>query len=111
MLDYRFNEYRGSKEQVTNWTKRAYQLMRIESGYFSGQTMGEMLYSHFVKGETLKEISNRYRGFSYQHIRTILSGRFSPEAFIIFHEMLEHEPEVLDDIYTVKTIRGGTNND
>ncbi|QPA33221.1 hypothetical protein ISX45_10300 [Anoxybacillus caldiproteolyticus] len=106
-IDYKFNTWRVSGEKATVWSQKAYKLVRADVGRISGATIGAILYLHHVKGMTASEIKNSpiAWGVSLPNIKGILKGfnsranRESIEAYSIFMDMLETEPEMLDRLF------------
>ncbi|GMO00641.1 hypothetical protein [Parageobacillus thermoglucosidasius] len=106
-IDYRFNEWMVSGEKATVWTEKAYKLARIEVGRVSGMTIGAVLYLHYVKGRTAGEIRKHSvsNGLGISTVRAILRGfgdrasQATKEAYSIFMDMLENEPEMLDVLF------------
>ncbi|EMI11501.1 hypothetical protein [Anoxybacillus gonensis] len=100
-INYKFNEWRVSGEKATAWSQNAYKLASIEVGRMSGMTIGAVLYLHCVKGMNASEIrkSPVAYGMATATIRGIIRGSYSPEAYSIFVDMLETEPEMLDRLF------------
>lgn len=102
-LTYNFNTWRVSEKKAPQWSQKAYKLMRVninKRGYL-GEILGAIMYLHFVKGMTASQIRKTPTGYNIPsvHIRSIIKGTFSPEAFIIFMDMLETEPDILDRLF------------
>ncbi|MGE6609997.1 hypothetical protein ACQKFG_05665 [Peribacillus sp. NPDC076916] len=108
MFEPNFNQYKVSGESAPVWSVNTYKLMRAGAGIYSGQMIGELLYSHFVEGNSFAEVKANYPFMPHATLTAILRGRFSPEAYIVFMEMKEKEPEMLRTALTVTTtkIRG-----
>ncbi|WP_182006114.1 hypothetical protein [Priestia aryabhattai] len=103
MIDYRFNEWRISGEKAPELSKRAYQLLRSTEGVFSAQQVGEVLYLYYVKQIPKQEIRKRFNFMPQQIVTAIFSNRFNVGACTMFFEMLEHEPEMLELLFSQST--------
>ncbi|PKR86075.1 hypothetical protein [Heyndrickxia camelliae] len=100
---YNFNTWKVSGNKAPQWSQKAYKLMRVninKRGY-TGELLGAIMYLHFIKGMTVTQIRKAPTGYNLPsvHIRSIIKGTFSPDAFIIFMDMLETEPEILDRLF------------
>ncbi|WP_191561615.1 hypothetical protein [Metabacillus idriensis] len=100
-INYRFNEWRVSGKQPTVWSQNAYSLVSIQVGLVSGMTIGSILYLHYVKGMTASQIKKNSvaYGMTTATVRGIIRGSYCPEAYCIFLDMLETEPEMLDRLF------------
>ncbi|MBU8690574.1 hypothetical protein KM918_25080 [Priestia megaterium] len=103
MIDYKWNIYRISGEKAPELSKRAYKLLSANVGMFTAQQVGEVLYLYHVKEMPAKEIKKRFSFIPHQTFRAILRNTFNPEASYMFFEMLEHEPEMLELLFTCQT--------
>lgn len=99
MIDYRFNTYMVSNDKAPIWTERAYKLVRCRNKIVTGQMAGDILYRYYVQNMTASQINTNYSFISIFNIKAMLRGTLLPEAYVIFMEMLEHEPEMLDNIF------------
>lgn len=101
MLSYKFNQYRVSGEVKSEWSALAMELVRVEAGLFTGQQMGQVLYQHYVEGKTVKEVNKNSMGMAFTTVKSIIKGKYSPEASMIFNLMLEQDPGMLDILFKV----------
>lgn len=64
-IEYRFNEWRASGEQVKEWSPMAYKLVskNVQSNNADGFKIGQVLYLHHVKGMTASEIRKSSAGY------------------------------------------------
>jgi hypothetical protein len=106
-INYKFNIWRVSGEQATVWSEKAYKLVRADVGRLSVATIGAILYMHHVKGMTASEIKKHSvsNGLGISAIRAILKGfgdrasQSTKEAYYLFFDLLENEPEMLDILF------------
>jgi hypothetical protein len=108
-IDYRLNEWRLSGEKATEWSQKSYKLLRtnLRADIITGARIGAILYFHHVKGLTASEIRKNPvgTGVPISTIKAILkgfnsrTGMESKEAYLIFMDMLDTEPEMLDRLF------------
>jgi hypothetical protein len=112
-LEIKFNHYFVSKEKAPEYSAKAMELLRSGRGFFSGFQMAELLYRSQVEALSFTEINQMYKHIPFQTIKSILSGKFSPETSAIFAEMLQDEKEMLTELFTVTTTnnKGEVKND
>ena len=96
---YTANKWKVSGKQGQEISDRGYNLLRASNGYFSGQEIGRILYSHYILGNSINVIKLENKPIPIQTMQGILSGTFSPEGFNAFMELAEHEPEQLARLY------------
>lgn len=109
-INYKFNEWRQSGEKVEAWSPMAYRLLskNVSADLVNGYKVGQVLYLHYIKGMSAKEIKQSPVGYgmSASLIQSIIKGfgRQSKvesfEAYDIAMYMVEHEPEVLERMYS-----------
>lgn len=102
-IEYRFNEWRISKDKAHGLSQRAYQFLRSTEGVYSAQQVGEVLYLYHIKKLPAKEIRKTFSFIPYQTITAIFNNRCNVGACIIFFEMMEHEPEMLELLFNQQT--------
>lgn len=111
-IEYRFNEWRVSGGEAEVWSPMAYKLISkcINAERASGYKIGHILYLYYCKGLSnteIKEVAGQ--GLPMSLIKGIVRGfgkdasMEAREAFKIAMYMIEHETEVLDRMYFVKT--------
>lgn len=99
MVNYKFNQWYVSGEQTTEYSKLGYELLRQQVGTLTGDVLGEMLYRHFVKGQSPKQIQRALKQITTPAVKGLMKGKYSPKAYSVFMFMLETEPEVLDRMF------------
>ena len=111
-IDYRFNEWRVSGEKVETWSPMAYKLVSkcMNAERANGYRIGHILYLFYYKGLSYTEIKEvAGQGLHMSLIKGIIKGfgkdasMESREAFKMAMYMIEHETEVLDKMYFIKT--------
>ncbi|KAB2334130.1 hypothetical protein [Bacillus mesophilum] len=102
-IHYLFNTWRVSENQASVFSQKSYNLLRIntESKGYTGEILGAILFLHYVKGLTASEIRKTPIGYTIPsvHIKSILKGSFNPKAYNLFMDLLETEPEMLDNLF------------
>ncbi|WP_079709886.1 hypothetical protein [Paraliobacillus ryukyuensis] len=98
-INYKFNQWRESGEATTEITERGYKLLRSGHGFFSGQTIGYILYKHYILGESANVLCREFKQVPHQTVKAVIRGSFSPEAFNRFFDLVENEPEQLDKLF------------
>lgn len=111
-IDYRFNEWRASRETAEKWSPMAYRLLskNVSSEHTNGFRIGHILYLHHIKGLSAREIKQTPVGYGIatNMIKSIIKGfgrqssYESLEAYEIAMYMIEHQPEVLEKMYQIK---------
>ncbi|MBN8234716.1 hypothetical protein JF544_05620 [Halobacillus kuroshimensis] len=96
------NKWMVSGEDTEQFSNRAYDLLRVTKGTYSGQVMGQILYQHYDKGLSIKQVNEANRGISYQTVRGVIKGTFSPETFIAYMDLAENEPDQLEKLFGAK---------
>jgi len=110
-INYKFNQYRVSGEKAEAWSPMAYKLINknVASDTVNGFKVGNILYLHYLKGMTAQEIRKTSVGYGIptNTIKSIIRGFGrqsnveSYEAYEVAMYMIEHEPEVLEQMYQV----------
>lgn len=106
MVNIQFNKYYVENEKVDELSPLAYDLLRTESGLTTGGQLGEVLYLHYVKGLPANEIFKLFRFIPFLKIKSICNGKSNYLSYLIFMEMLDKEPEVLDKMFMTTVRRG-----
>lgn len=118
-IDYKFNTWRISGEKAEGYSKMTYRLLNknLQSDNLTGYKIGHILYLHHLKGMTAQDIKKHPVGYgsSVPTIKSVikgfgrLSGVESLEAYEIAMYMIEHEPEELERLYSLKVTKGKSN--
>jgi hypothetical protein len=98
-ISYKSNQWRESEETNTVVSAKAYKLLKSDKGILSGQEIGNILYQHYIKGKSAKEIDKNYKGISPFVISGVIAGCYCPEGFNTFFDMVETEPEQLIELF------------
>ncbi|WP_125906469.1 hypothetical protein [Bacillus sp. HMF5848] len=98
-INYKFNQWRNSGETATEISEKGYELLRSGHGMFTGEMLGNILYRHYIQGESANALCRDITAIPHQTVKAVLRGSFSPRAFNIFMEMAETEPEELDRMF------------
>ncbi|KGP71514.1 hypothetical protein [Pontibacillus yanchengensis] len=100
MMNYKFNTWIQSGEQAKEISSKGYELLRAGNQSYSGQTIGYILYCHYIKGASFNVINRENKSMPANIIKGILTGTYSPKTFNAFMELAEAETETLEGIYS-----------
>lgn len=100
MVNIQFNKSYVQGEQVDELSPMAYELVRFDNGNINGNQIGSILYWHYVENLSFKEIKELHTGVPFTSIQSICNGKINNSGYLIFIEMLQNEPGVLDRMFS-----------